>query len=120
MVKLWKESVAENHPKLASSLADPAEYDNLFPGLKESETTEKYLKQERQERQPARLFPSVTLNADRNIDEEVQAAVASGKFDPTDDTPPSATDTQVRREGFAHVAGHQLLLMLYCRPKFKL
>lgn len=61
--KLWKESVAENHPKLAATLADPAEYDNLFPGLKESETTEKYLTQERKRRLPARAFPTLTVSA---------------------------------------------------------
>ena len=60
--KLWKESVAENHPKLAATLADPAEYDNLFPGLKESETTEKYLTQERKRRLPARAFPTLTVS----------------------------------------------------------
>ena len=60
--KLWKESVAENHPKLAATLADPAEYDNLFPGLKESETTEKYLTQERKRRLPARAFPTLIVS----------------------------------------------------------
>ena len=61
MVKLWKESVSENHPKLAASLADPAEYDNLFPGLKESEVTEKYVTQERRRRLPAKAFPTMTV-----------------------------------------------------------
>jgi len=84
--KLWKESVAENHPKLAATLADPAEYDNLFPGLKESETTEKYLTQERKRRLPARAFPTLTINSERNVEEELEEATTSGRFNPAADT----------------------------------
>ena len=65
--KLWKESVSENHPKLAATLADPAEYDNLFPGLKESETTERYLVQERRRKLPARAYPSLTVSSNSTL-----------------------------------------------------
>lgn len=63
VVKLWKESVAENHPKLAASLADPADYDNLFPGLKESENVERYLTQERNRKLPAKAYSSITVRS---------------------------------------------------------
>ena len=33
MVKLWREDLAHINPKAAESLADPAQYPNLFPNL---------------------------------------------------------------------------------------
>jgi len=57
--------VAENHPRLAATLADPAEYNNLFPGLKESEVTERYLTQERRRKLPAKAYPTLTVSNQR-------------------------------------------------------
>ncbi len=33
VVKLWREDLAHINPKAAESLADPAQYPNLFPNL---------------------------------------------------------------------------------------
>ncbi|XP_067946243.1 coatomer subunit beta'-like [Watersipora subatra] len=79
--KLWKESLVENRPKLAASLADPAEYDNLFSGLKESELTERYLTQERRRKLPAKSYPTLTPNPERDVQEEMRAAIDAGRFD---------------------------------------
>ncbi|KAF6028093.1 COPB2 [Bugula neritina] len=84
--KLWKESVAENHPRLAATLADPAEYNNLFPGLKESEVTERYLTQERRRKLPAKAYPTLTPNTERDIEQEVAEAIQSGRFNPSTTT----------------------------------
>jgi len=44
---LWKEELAKTHKKIAESLADPAEYPNLFPDLELALKAEKLYKEER-------------------------------------------------------------------------
>lgn len=43
VVGLWKEVSGE---KIAQTLADPAQYDNLFPGIKDALKTQQYLERE--------------------------------------------------------------------------
>ncbi|KAK2184091.1 hypothetical protein NP493_283g04003 [Ridgeia piscesae] len=80
VVHLWRESLAKGSPKAASSLADPTEYENLFPGLKESFKTEQFLRSQRHTAIPARNFPSVRPNSERDPIEEMRAAEESGEF----------------------------------------
>lgn len=42
VVGLWKTAAGE---KIGQSLADPAQYDNLFPGLKDAVKSQQYLQQ---------------------------------------------------------------------------
>ena len=62
VVGLWKEKLAATNQKAAQSLADPAEYENLFPGLQEAVRAEQLLKTERSRLLPASAFPSVTVS----------------------------------------------------------
>ena len=62
MVGLWKEKLAATNQKAAQSLADPAEYENLFPGLKEAIQAEEALRVERSQLQPASIYPTVTVS----------------------------------------------------------
>lgn len=40
VVDLWKQAAGE---KVAQTLADPSQYDNLFPGIKDALKTQQYL-----------------------------------------------------------------------------
>ncbi|XP_054723426.1 LOW QUALITY PROTEIN: coatomer subunit beta'-like, partial [Uloborus diversus] len=79
VVKLWKESLKKVNEKASTALADPDEYENLFPALNEAVKAEQFLKQS-QVRQPASSYPSTTSNYERNPVEEMKEAEASGKF----------------------------------------
>ena len=61
VVGLWKEKLAATNQKAAQSLADPAEYENLFPGLQEAIQAEEALRGERSQLQPANTFPHITV-----------------------------------------------------------
>lgn len=43
VVGLWKTAAGE---KIGQSLADPAQYDNLFPGLKDAVKSQQYIQQQ--------------------------------------------------------------------------
>jgi coatomer subunit beta' len=90
VVGLWKEKLAATNQKAAQSLADPAEYENLFPGLQEAVRAEQLLKNERSRLLPASAFPSVTSPCDRNILEELR----SGQLGSTPPLPTEATPTK--------------------------
>ncbi|XP_054716968.1 LOW QUALITY PROTEIN: coatomer subunit beta'-like [Uloborus diversus] len=79
VVKLWKKSLKKVNEKASTALADPDEYENLFPALNEAVKAEQFLKQS-QVRQPASSYPSTTSNYERNPVEEMKEAEASGKF----------------------------------------
>uniref|UniRef100_A0A8C2Z3R4 Coatomer subunit beta' n=1 Tax=Cyclopterus lumpus TaxID=8103 RepID=A0A8C2Z3R4_CYCLU len=83
VVKLWRENLAKVNTKAAESLADPTEYENLFPGLKEAFAAEHYLREScLGTSRPAKEYPLVTLNEDRNILEEAQGYEPKGTFIP--------------------------------------
>ncbi|NXD66439.1 COPB2 protein, partial [Eolophus roseicapillus] len=78
VVKLWRENLSKVNQKAAESLADPTEYENLFPGLKEAFVAEEYVKQSLADLQPAREYPLVTPNEERNLLEEAKGFEPSG------------------------------------------
>uniref|UniRef100_A0A3Q2YA40 Coatomer subunit beta' n=1 Tax=Hippocampus comes TaxID=109280 RepID=A0A3Q2YA40_HIPCM len=81
VVKLWRENLSKVNQKAAESLADPTEYENLFPGLKEAFAAEDYLRGNCSgSTRPATDYPLVTLNEDRNILEEAQGYNPKGIF----------------------------------------
>lgn len=92
VVGLWRESLSKVNSKAASSLADPTEYENLFPGLGEAFRAEQMLRKERGTPIPARDYSKVKPNSERNVTEELIAAEESGTFvyvadEPTAETP---------------------------------
>ena len=56
VVGLWQEDLSQTNPKAAQALADPTEYENLFPELKQALVAEQVLKQERETLRPASDF----------------------------------------------------------------
>lgn len=59
---LWRESLSRLNEKAGQSLADPKDYENLFPGYAEALKTEQFLKSERQELLPASEYPNVPVS----------------------------------------------------------
>ncbi|XP_005099692.1 coatomer subunit beta' [Aplysia californica] len=80
VVSLWKENVAAVSQKSADSLADPTDYENLFPGLRDGFKTEQFLKPQREKVLPAAAYSKITSNAERNPVEEMKQAEESGSF----------------------------------------
>ncbi|KAM6122230.1 coatomer subunit beta' [Pterocles gutturalis] len=82
VVKLWRDNLSKVNQKAAESLADPTEYENLFPGLKEAFVAEEYVKQSLADLRPAREYPLVTPNEERNLLEEAKGFEPSGVMVP--------------------------------------
>ena len=62
MVALWRESLSQLNEKAGQSLADPKDYENLFPGYAEALKTEQFLKPERQKLLPASEYTNITVS----------------------------------------------------------
>lgn len=80
VVGLWRDSLSKISEKAGQSLADPKDYENLFPGLVDALKTEQYLKPERETLLPAAAYCNIPANHERNPVEEMKAAEASGRF----------------------------------------
>ncbi|XP_046397085.1 coatomer subunit beta' [Ischnura elegans] len=80
VVGLWRESLGKVSHKAGQSLADPKEYENLFPEMEDALRTEQYLRAERKQQIPASKYVEVTPNYERTPVEEMKAAEASGTF----------------------------------------
>lgn len=77
---MWREQLSTVNEKAGQSLADPKDYDNLFPGLQDALKTQQYLKAERATFLPARAAATLTPNWDRNPVQEMNNAENSGDF----------------------------------------
>ncbi len=62
VVKLWRDELAKKNEKAAQALADPNEYENLFPGYQNTLKAEQYLERERRALLPASEYPNVTVS----------------------------------------------------------
>lgn len=81
VVELWREELAKFNEKAGQSLADPAKYENLFPGLGDALQVEEFLKQKEQQQLPAHAAASLPLNIDRNPLQEMQMAQQQGIYE---------------------------------------
>uniref|UniRef100_A0A2K6MYH7 Coatomer subunit beta' n=1 Tax=Rhinopithecus bieti TaxID=61621 RepID=A0A2K6MYH7_RHIBE len=93
VVKLWRENLSKVNQKAAESLADPTEYENLFPGLKEAFVVEEWVKETHADLWPAKQYPLVTPNEERNVMEEAKGFQPSRSTaqQELDGKPPSPT-----------------------------
>ncbi|CAG9858263.1 unnamed protein product [Phyllotreta striolata] len=78
VVELWRAQLSITNQKAGQSLADPKDYDNLFPGLQEAIVAQKYLEQNNSGFIPAAAAATVTPNHERNVIAEVEAKVKGG------------------------------------------
>ncbi|VDP06448.1 unnamed protein product [Soboliphyme baturini] len=62
LVAGWKESLSEINPKLAKSLADPTQYENLFPNLEEDKKVEARLNELRDHFLPASAYANMPVS----------------------------------------------------------
>ncbi|KAL7299310.1 hypothetical protein TKK_0007889 [Trichogramma kaykai] len=83
-IKLWKEKLAKVNQKAATSLADPEEYPNLFPGYREALEVEKFMREQYKKKIPASDYPNMTPNINRNAKEEMMQAIAKGEYSPNE------------------------------------
>ncbi|XP_071840387.1 coatomer subunit beta'-like [Apostichopus japonicus] len=93
VVQGWKESLGQTNKKAAEALADPTQYENLFVGLKEASKAEDFVKTGKV--YPASAYPTVPSNTERNVLEEMAAAINGGGFTPTQsaaETPADAAE----------------------------
>eukprot|EP00118_Oscarella_pearsei_P021080 m.234363 g.234363 ORF g.234363 m.234363 type:complete len:941 (+) comp40109_c0_seq13:64-2886(+) len=83
VVQLWREDLKKTNEKAAEALADPMEYENLFPEMKEALMAEKMLKGERNRTGalPARAYSEHEGNIDRDILSELRDALENGSLD---------------------------------------
>ena len=73
VVELWRDKLGQVNEKAGQSLADPVQYENLFPGFQEALKTEEYLAQtERKELRLARDAMQVPLNIERDAVKELE------------------------------------------------
>ena len=80
IVGLWREKLQQmNMDRAAQALANPTDYENLFPGLVDSYKTEQYLKQQRKSN-AARDFQTVVPNWERNPIGEMHEAEENEQF----------------------------------------
>lgn len=59
---LWRERLSQLNEKAGQSLADPKDYENLFPGYVEALKAEQFLRSERQQLLPASEYPNITVS----------------------------------------------------------
>lgn len=74
IVKIWKEKLSAVSEKAGQSLADPEQYENLFPGYREAIKVEQFLKEKSRKKIPASAFPSLKPNTERNPYEEMMSS----------------------------------------------
>jgi len=80
VVALWKQSVSATNDKAARALADPAEYENLFPERGETLRAQQFSAQLRSRTLPARASAQIPSNWERDLLAETAAATEAGKF----------------------------------------
>lgn len=113
VVNLWRSELAKINEKAGQSLADPEQYENLFPGLHDALKTEQYLSQQKRTL-PAALAPQIPLNLERRALNEMHDAEDNGKFEfnPNPQESKSSEETQHSNESesFANrILSHQKL-----------
>ncbi|KAF7492314.1 Coatomer subunit beta' [Sarcoptes scabiei] len=76
VLKLWKENPRATNNRSVQALADPLEYENLFPNFGKALKAEQYFN-ERKKRIPARNYPQTVSNQDRNLIQEMIDGIES-------------------------------------------
>lgn len=80
VVQLWRNELAKINEKAGQSLADPQQYENLFPGLNDLLKTEQFLLTQNKTLS-AKSAPQVQLNIERGALNEMQEAEERGEFE---------------------------------------
>lgn len=73
VVGLWRQQLSAISEKAGQSLADPKEYENLFPGLQDTIVAQHAIETEFKKLPPAAAYLQITPNQERNPVAEVKA-----------------------------------------------
>lgn len=76
---LWKTELGKVNEKAGQSLADPQQYENLFPGFQDALKTQQFLAQQ-PSLLPANQFAKIPLNIEREAVEEMRQNEQQGNF----------------------------------------
>lgn len=77
---LWRTELGKVNEKAGQSLADPEQYENLFPGFQESLKTQQFVAENESELLPAEMFTKIPMNIERNAYEEMLGNESQGNF----------------------------------------
>ena len=80
VLSLWKTELGKINEKAGQSLADPEQYENLFPGFQEALKTQQFIAQREPELLPAIAATKVPLNIERDAMEEMKQHETQGSF----------------------------------------
>jgi coatomer subunit beta' len=79
LVKLWRDDVrARGNPRQADSLADPAEYENLFPDIKFAVQAQEHFRRDRFADHSASEYSKFANDLDRDLIQEIQSLASNG------------------------------------------
>jgi coatomer subunit beta' len=77
---LWRTELGKVNEKAGQSLADPEQYENLFPGFQESLKTQQFVAENESKLLPAEMFTKIPMNIERNACEEMLRNESQGNF----------------------------------------
>lgn len=80
VLSLWKTELGKINEKAGQSLADPEQYENLFPGFQEALKTQQFLAEREPDLLPAHCATTVPMNIDRDAMEEMRQNEIQGSF----------------------------------------
>lgn len=77
---LWKTELGKINEKAGQSLADPEQYENLFPGFQDGLKTQQFIAQREPGLLPANSATKIPMNIDRDASEEMKQNEGQGSF----------------------------------------
>lgn len=101
VLTLWRTELGKINEKAGQSLADPEQYENLFPGFADALKTEQFLAQQGTALLPANAAAQIPLNIERNAMEEMKGNEAQGGFQYSKLDKPEETEVANKLNGLS-------------------
>lgn len=80
MLSLWRTELGKINEKAGQSLADPEQYENLFPGFQDALKTQQFIAQHEPGLLPASYATRTPMNIERDAVEEMRNNESQGSF----------------------------------------
>jgi coatomer subunit beta' len=91
MVLLWREQLRAVNPKAADSIADPADYANLFEGLEHALEAEAWLAQHQLQEAAASVYPEHANDTESDLIEHMKLLALQPAAEPPEEIEPPET-----------------------------